>query len=57
MIYCCQTKCCHFLFHGSGHTASCPDCGKKRIRPATREERAAYFRQRTEALYSTRRSG
>ena len=57
MIYCCQTKCCHFLFHGSGHTASCPDCGKKRIRPATRAECAAYFRQRTEALYSTRRSG
>lgn len=57
MIYACQTKCCHFLFPGSERTAACPDCGKKRIRPATREERAAYFRQRTEALAGARRSG
>ena len=57
MIYACQTKCCHFLFLGSERTAACPDCGKKHIRPATREERAAYFRQRTEALAGARRSG
>nr|WP_308506613.1 hypothetical protein [uncultured Agathobaculum sp.] len=57
MIYCCQTKCCHFLFPGGTHQSACPDCGKKRIRPATREECAAYFRQRTEALPPARRSG
>ena len=57
MIYCCQTKCCHFVFAVGTHQSACPDCGKKRIRPATREECAAYFRQRTEALPPARRSG
>ena len=57
MIFSCQTKCCHFLFQGSGRTTVCPDCGKNNIRPATREERAAYFRQRTETLVHERRSG
>ena len=57
MIYCCQSKCCHFLFYGSIHESTCPDCGQKRIRPATRAERAAYFRQRAEAHAPARRSG
>ena len=29
MIYCCQTKCCHFVFAGGTHQSACPDCGKK----------------------------
>ena len=57
MIFCCQTKCCNFLFQGSDRTTTCPDCGKKNIRPATREERIAYFHQRTEALVRARHSG
>ena len=57
MIYCCQTKCCHYLFCGSEQQTPCPDCGHKRIRPATREERAAFFRQRTALLAAERRPG
>lgn len=48
MIYACQTKGCHYLFVGSQRQQACPDCGKPRIRPAKRDERAAYFRLRTE---------
>ena len=44
MIYACQTKCCHFLFLASDRAQTCPDCGHKRIRPATRSERAEFFR-------------
>ena len=33
MIFCCQTKCCHFLFQGSDRTTTCPDCGKKKHPP------------------------
>ena len=57
MIYCCQAKCCHYIFFGSGRPTACPDCGSRRIHPATREERAAYLRRRTEALSPARRSG
>ena len=57
MIYCCQTKCCHYLFCGSEQQTTCPDCGHKRIRPATREDRAAFFRQRTALLAAERRPG
>ncbi len=57
MIYCCQAKCCHYIFFGSGRPTACPDCGSRHIRPATRAERAAYLRQRTEALSPARRSG
>ena len=57
MIFCCQTKCCHFLFQGSARTTTCPDCGKKHIRPATRAERIAYFHQRTAAPSRARHSG
>ena len=44
MIYACQTKCCHYLFLGSDRAQTCPDCGHKHIRPATRSERAEFFR-------------
>ncbi|MGI6181014.1 MAG: hypothetical protein ACOYIE_02940 [Agathobaculum sp.] len=57
MIYACQTKCCHFLFCGSEHQTACPDCGHKRIRPATQKERAVFFRLRTEFLPEERKSG
>lgn len=57
MIYTCETKCCHYLFAGSQHRLTCPDCGKKRIRPATRDERETYFRLRTEFSAAARRSG
>ncbi len=48
MIYTCDTKCCHFIFFGSADTHTCPDCGKRSIRPSTLEERAAFFRRQTE---------
>ena len=57
MIYTCETKGCHFLFLGSEHESACPDCGKKRVRPATRAERAAFFRQRAEFPAESKRLG
>ena len=57
MIYTCETKGCHFLFLGSEHESACPDCGKKRVRPATRAERAAFFRRRAEFPAESKRLG
>ena len=55
MIYTCMQKGCHYTCIGSEHIRRCPDCGKKQVRPATRAERADYFRYQTEAV--RRRSG
>lgn len=43
MIYTCRSKYCHFVFSGSKEQTTCPDCGKKSIRPATHNERKAFI--------------
>lgn len=57
MIYTCESKGCHFLFQGAEGAKSCPDCGKKRIRPATSAERAELFQRRSETLPAHKRPG
>lgn len=57
MIYTCQTKGCHFIFLGGEQQTSCPDCGKRQIRPAARAERMEYFRRHTERLTAKKRLG
>lgn len=57
MIYTCESKGCHFLFQGAEGVKACPDCGKKRIRPATRSECAELFRRRSERLSQRQKPG
>lgn len=57
MIYTCENKGCHFLFQGAEGAKACPDCGKKRIRPATSAERAELFRRLSETLPAHKRPG
>lgn len=57
MIYICLGKGCHFIF-GDIHPAyQCPDCGKQRLRPADRAERAEYLRRQTMHLPQKSKSG
>lgn len=57
MIYSCQTKGCHYTFHGSKQTHTCPDCGKPHIRPASAAERAAFLRRQAVPVLRYRHSG
>lgn len=57
MIYTCRARYCHFVFSGSKEQTTCPDCGKKSIRPATRSEREAFIRHASPVPHRDKRSG
>jgi len=50
MIYMCDS--CHFLFSRTSPTDQCPDCGKKRIRPATPKEAKELEERKSMDLWS-----
>ena len=50
MIWCCQTKECHWVFIGSAREQVCPECGKRSLLPATREQRKSCVREQTALL-------
>lgn len=50
MIYICERKSCQYLFD-SDSPDICPDCGSKRIRPASQEEQETYYHYRQEFGY------
>ena len=49
MVYACDN--CHFLFSRVSPIDRCPDCGKKRIRPATTEETEEFEKRKTDDLW------